>query len=92
MSDEQRRAGPDAGGQDDINVAARALNRLGAVETEALGIDLDLSTKSDEQVRIKNIRVVRQCGSPLTGPSSWIRPPDRSALLRVPAAGRRCSR
>lgn len=74
LSDEQRRAGPEASGQDDINAAARALNRLGAVETSALGIDLDLTTKSDEQVRIKNIRVVRQCGSPLMG-TLFLNPP-----------------
>jgi hypothetical protein len=66
LSTEQRRA-PRMGDEDTVNTEARTLNDLGAVETQALAIDLDLSTKSDEQVRIKDIRVAQTCRAPLKG-------------------------
>lgn len=74
LSDQQRRAAPENSGEEEVSAEARALNRLGAVETMAVAIDLDLSTKSDEQVRVKDIRVVRQCSVPLKG-TLFLNPP-----------------
>jgi hypothetical protein len=53
--------------QGDYGVYLQDMTRLGAVKTDAMALDLNLSTRLEVQVRIDRIRADFHCGAPLAG-------------------------
>jgi hypothetical protein len=53
--------------QGDLQSYLRDMTKIGAVKTESIAIDLNLSTQVDDQVRIDRIRSDSRCRTPLAG-------------------------
>jgi hypothetical protein len=53
--------------QGDLQEYLRDMTKIGAVKTDTIAIDLNLSTQIDDQVRIDRIRADSRCRAPLAG-------------------------